>query len=165
MIPSCFPWKVVIFFGKEHVNRSSISWIMIGFSWEIKFGKINYLFGNTNFEFSKLDFPTSSYHNSTNTGLIDMFFTKKYNYFSQATRWSHLFLSLPPLKGCFGTLKLTDEFYWHWLYIYKSGNWYYENHALYYNAFMRKHRFSKIKFADWITIYIFIIYELSLNML
>ena len=45
-----------------------------------------------------------------------MFFTKKYKYFSQATRWNHLFLSPPPLKGCFGTLKLTDRFYWHWLY-------------------------------------------------
>merc|ERR1711989_316244 len=35
-------------------------------------------------DFSKLDCSTSSYHNSTKTGLIDMFFTKKYNYFSRA---------------------------------------------------------------------------------
>ena len=46
-----------------------------------------------------------------------MFFTKKWNYFSWATRWNHPFLSQLPLKGCFGTLKLTDGFYWHWLYI------------------------------------------------
>ena len=45
MIPSCFPWKVVIFFGKEHANWSSISGVMIGLSWKIKFRKINYPFG------------------------------------------------------------------------------------------------------------------------
>ena len=70
-------------------------------------------------DFSKLDCSTSSYHNSTNTGLIDMFFTKKYNYFSRATRWNHPFLSQPPLKGCFGTLKLTDGFIWPILYTHK----------------------------------------------
>ena len=63
------------------------------------------------------DCSTSSFHNSTNTGPIYMFFTKTCNYFSQATRWNHQFLSQPPLKGCFGTLKLTDGFYWHWMYI------------------------------------------------
>ena len=93
MIPSCCPWKVVTFFGKEHVNQSSISRVMIGRSWTIKFGKINYLFSYTNFEFSKIDFSTSSYHNSTIIGPIDMFFTKKCNYFSRATRWNHPFLS------------------------------------------------------------------------
>ena len=36
MIPSCCPWKVVTFFGKEHVNQSSISRVMIGRSWTIK---------------------------------------------------------------------------------------------------------------------------------
>ena len=46
-----------------------------------------------------------------------MFFTKKCNYFSQATRWNQSFLSQSPLKGCFGTLKLTDGIYWHWLYL------------------------------------------------
>ena len=30
MIPSCFLRKVVKFFGKEHVNWSSISGVMIG---------------------------------------------------------------------------------------------------------------------------------------
>ena len=101
MIPFFYPWKIVIFFGKELVNWSSISGDMIGLSWEIKFGKINYLFGyyvnlkgqNTNLEFSKSDFSTSSYHNSIITGPIDMFFTKKYNYFSWGTRWNHPFLS------------------------------------------------------------------------
>ena len=65
---------------------------------------------------SKLDFSTSSYHNSTNNGLIDMFFTKKCNYFSWPTRWNHSFLSQPPLKGCFGTLKSSGGFIWHRLY-------------------------------------------------
>ena len=117
MIPSCFPWKVVIFFGKEHVNWSSISGVMIGLSWEIKFGKINYLFGYTNFEFSKLDFSTSSYHNSTNTGPIDMFFTKKYNYFSCETRWNHPILSQSPLKGYFGTIKKSSQVWLPVLYV------------------------------------------------
>ena len=36
MIPSCCPWKVVTFFGKEHVNWSSINGDMIGKSWTIK---------------------------------------------------------------------------------------------------------------------------------
>ena len=43
--PSCCLWNVVTFFGKEHVNWSSISGDMIGRSWTIKFGKIHYLFG------------------------------------------------------------------------------------------------------------------------
>ena len=61
-------------------------------------------------DFSKLDFSTSSYHNSTNTGPIDMFFTKKYNYFSQETRWNHPFLSQSQRKGCNYSLKLTSDF-------------------------------------------------------
>ena len=56
-------------------------------------------------DFFKLDCSTSSYHNSTNTGLIDMFFTEKYNFFSWETRWNHPFLSQSSLKGCFGTIK------------------------------------------------------------
>ena len=40
MIPSCCPWKVVTFFGKEHVNWSSINGVMIGRSLNIKFGKL-----------------------------------------------------------------------------------------------------------------------------
>ena len=40
MIPSCCLWKVVTFFGKEHVNWSSISGVMIRRSWKIKFGKL-----------------------------------------------------------------------------------------------------------------------------
>ena len=45
MIPSCFLQKVVTFFGKEHVNWSSISGVMIGISLIIKFGKVHNLFG------------------------------------------------------------------------------------------------------------------------
>ena len=47
-------------------------------------------------DFSKLNCLTPSYHNSTNTEPIDMFFTKKFNYFSQETRWNHPFLSQAP---------------------------------------------------------------------
>ena len=50
------------------------------------------------------EWSTSSYHNSTNTGPISMFFTKKCNFFSQATRWNHSILSQSQLKWCFGTL-------------------------------------------------------------
>ena len=57
MFPSCFPWKVVIFFGKEHVNQSNISGVMIELIWEIMFGKINYLFGqNVNLKFQNTSF-------------------------------------------------------------------------------------------------------------
>ena len=35
MIPSCCLWKVVTFFGKEHVNCSNICGVMIGRSWKI----------------------------------------------------------------------------------------------------------------------------------
>ena len=77
---------------------------------------IHYLFGYTNFEFSKLDFLTSSYHNSTNTGPIDMIFTEKCNYFSRGTRWDHPFLSQSQRKGCNCSLKLTSDFICHRLY-------------------------------------------------
>ena len=167
MIPSCSLWKVVTFFGKEHVNWSSINGDMIGKSWTIKsiivlippiFSFSNwifqllpiitppkldqltcflpknvttfhgeqdgiihfclspnergvlalwiYIFTKKFMAFSKLDFLTSSYHNSTNTGPIDMFFTKKCNYFSRGTRWNHPFLSQSQWNGCFGTLNL-----------------------------------------------------------
>ena len=57
MFPSCFLWKVVTFFGKEHANRSNISRVMIERSWKIKFGKINYLFDwNVNLEFQNTPF-------------------------------------------------------------------------------------------------------------
>ena len=154
MIKSCSLWKVVTFFGKEHVNWSSINGDMIGKSWTIKsiivlippiFSFSNWIFqllpiitplildqltcslpknvttfhgeqdGIIHFclspnkrgvlalwiyifikkimDFSKLDCSTSSFHNSTNTGLIDMFFTKKCNYFSRGRRWECLILS------------------------------------------------------------------------
>ena len=35
MFPSCCLWKVVTFFGKEHVNWSNIYGVMIGRSWKI----------------------------------------------------------------------------------------------------------------------------------
>ena len=72
-----------------------------------------YIFTKKIMDFPKLDCSTSSYNNSTNTGPIDKFFTKKCNYFSWATRWNHSFLSKPPLKGCFGTLKLISHFICH----------------------------------------------------
>ena len=64
------------------------------------------VFWHSKFTFSKLDGSTSSYHNSTNTGPIDMFFTKKCNYFSRQTRWNYQFLSHPQLKGCFGPINI-----------------------------------------------------------
>ena len=68
-----------------------------------------YIFTKKIMDFPKLDCSTSSYNNSTNTGPIDKFFTKKCNYFSWATRWNHSFLSKPPLKGCSDTLKLSGH--------------------------------------------------------
>ena len=47
-------------------------------------------------DFSKLDFSTLSYHNSTNNGPTDMFFTKKCNYFSWERRWNNSILSQSP---------------------------------------------------------------------
>ena len=51
------------------------------------------IFSKKIMDFSKLDFSTSSSHNSTNTGPIGVFFTKKCNYFSWVTRWNDPFLS------------------------------------------------------------------------
>ena len=68
-----------------------------------------YIFTKKIMDFPKLDCSTSSYNNSTNTGPIEKFFTKKCNYFSWATRWNYSFLSKPPLKECFGTLKLSGH--------------------------------------------------------
>ena len=48
-----------------------------------------YIFTKKIMDFPKLDCSTSSYNNSTNTGPIENFFTKKCNYFSWATRWNH----------------------------------------------------------------------------
>ena len=93
MIPSCSPWKVVTFFGKDHVNWSNINGVMIGRSWKIKFGKFKIGVTKKIIDFSKLNCSTSSYHISTNTGPIYMFCTKKCNYFSRATRRNHSFLS------------------------------------------------------------------------
>ena len=107
MIPSCSPQKVVTFFGKEHVNWSRISGVMIGRSWKIEIGKT---VTKEIMEFSKLDLPTKSYHNSTNIGPNDMFFTKKYNYFSRETRWNHPFLSQTPLK-VFWPIKVERRIY------------------------------------------------------
>ena len=70
-------------------------------------------------DFPELDCSTSSCNNSTNTGPIDKFFTKKCNYFSRATRRNHSFLSKLPLKGCFGTLKLSGHVHCPVLYIDK----------------------------------------------
>ena len=36
MVPSCCLWKVVTFFGKEHVDWFSISGVTVGRSWTIK---------------------------------------------------------------------------------------------------------------------------------
>ena len=64
----------------EEVEKSSLENSKIGVTKKIT-------------DFSKRNCP--SYHNSTNTGPIDMFFTKKCNYFSQVTRWNQPLLSQP----------------------------------------------------------------------
>ena len=76
MIPSCCPWKVVTFFGKDHVNWSSINGVMKGWSQKIKFGKLKIGVNKKNIRFFKLDFSTSSYHIYSNIGPNGMFFTK-----------------------------------------------------------------------------------------
>ena len=66
MIPSCCPWKVVTFFGKEHVNWSNNSGDMIGRSCKINFGKLKigvlalqiYIVAKKIIDFSELDFST-----------------------------------------------------------------------------------------------------------
>ena len=88
----------------EEVEKSSLENSKIGVTKKIT-------------DFSKLNCPTSSYHNSTNTGPIDMFFTKKCNYFSRETRWNHPLLSQPPLKESKSTLKLHYGFISHILYL------------------------------------------------
>ena len=52
--------------GKDEVEKLSLE-------------KLKLVFGHYKFTFSKLDCSTSSYHNFTNSGPIDMFFTKKCN--------------------------------------------------------------------------------------
>ena len=82
-------------------------------------------------DFSKLNCSTSSYHNSTNTGPIYIFYTKKCNYFSRATRRNHSFLSKPQLKGCSDTLKLSGHVHCPVLYFMK-----------YFKRIGKKERFS-----------------------
>jgi len=76
------PVKRVAFFGEEHVNWKNICEVII-------------FFGYTNFELSKLDCSTSFYHNSTNTGPIDMFFTKNSLLFTGNKKESSIFVSVP----------------------------------------------------------------------
>ena len=59
--------RLVTFFSKEHVNWSSIGWVMIGRNWKIKFGKLKIGVTKKIMDFSKLYCSTSSYHNSTQT--------------------------------------------------------------------------------------------------
>ena len=67
----------------EEVEKSSLENSKIGVTKKI-------------IDFSKLDFSTLSYHNSTNNGPTDMFFTKKCNYFSRERRWNNSILSQSP---------------------------------------------------------------------
>ena len=80
--------KLMKLFGKRKESKSgkiSYLWLLCKFTWVCK-----------NMDFSKLDFLTSFYHNSTNNGPIEMFFTKKCNYFSWERRWNHPFESQYP---------------------------------------------------------------------
>ena len=66
MISSCSPWKIVTFFGKEHVNWPSNSGVMIGRSSKINFGKLKigvlalkiYIVTKKIIDFYQLDFST-----------------------------------------------------------------------------------------------------------
>ena len=49
-------WKVVLVFGKEHANWFKISWVMIGWSWKIKLGKIHFFCQNVNLKCQKCPF-------------------------------------------------------------------------------------------------------------
>ena len=62
---------------------------------------------STNFDFFKLDFSTSFHNYSTFTGPINMFFTKKCNYFSRGTKWDYPFLSQSLENGRFWHFKFT----------------------------------------------------------
>ena len=75
-----FIGPVIMELQYEEVEKSILEYSKIGVTKKIT-------------DFSKLNCPTSSYHNSTNTGPIDMFFTKKCNYFSRGRRWECLILS------------------------------------------------------------------------
>ena len=55
--------------------------------WQVEFEKSSLKTPKTECQNTKFHFSTSSLHNSTNTGPLDMFFTKNWNYFSQETRW------------------------------------------------------------------------------
>ena len=49
-------WNVVLVFGKEHANWSNIGWVMIEWSWKIKFGKIHIFCQNVNLKCQKHPF-------------------------------------------------------------------------------------------------------------
>ena len=97
-----FLWRYDGMKLKNQVLKNQLSfWLLCKFTWIYK-----------KMDFSKFDFSTSSYHNSTNNGPIDMFFTKKCNYFSRERRWNNSILSQTPLKGSNCNFKLTGKFIW-----------------------------------------------------
>ena len=49
-------WNLVLVFGKEHANSSNITGVMIGWSWKIKFGKIQFFYLNVNLKCWKRPF-------------------------------------------------------------------------------------------------------------
>ena len=127
MIPSCRPWKVVKFFGKDHVTRSSISGVMIGRSWTIEFGKIHYLFGvnfpNLIFQLLPIRTPliqdqlrwslpknVTTFHGQCE-GVIH--FCLSPNKWGVLALWIHIFTEIFSKLDCSTLFKLAKQpFYW-----------------------------------------------------
>ena len=99
MIPSCCLWKVVTFFGKEHVNWFSISGVTIGRSWTIK--SLIFLVN-----FSKLDFSTSSFNKSLKLDQMTCYLPKNVTTFHGEQDGIIHFCLSPNKMGIFDTLNL-----------------------------------------------------------
>ena len=99
MVPSCCLWKVVTFFGKEHVDWFSISGVMVGRSWTIK--SIIFLVN-----FSKLDFLTSSSDKSLILDQLTCYLPKNVTTFHGEQDGIIHFCLSPNKMGIFDTLNL-----------------------------------------------------------
>ena len=99
MIQSCCLWKVVTFFGKEHVDWFSISGVMVGRSWTIK----SFIFL---VNFSKLDFLTSSSDKSLILDQLTCYLPKNVTTFHGEQDGIIHFCLSPNKMGIFDTLNL-----------------------------------------------------------
>ena len=99
MIPSCCLWKLVTFFGKEHVDWFSISGVTVGRSWTIK--SIIFLVN-----FSKIDFLTSSCDKSIILDQLTCYLPKNVTTFHGEQDGIIHFCLRPHKRGVFGFLNL-----------------------------------------------------------